>query len=350
MTNVTSTLPASTAIEARPVLWWATLGACFLTLQIWVLGSWVSSSRFVASDPGADTLSTFAMIMQWLICLSFGLGGVWAVFNLGRSLLRGERFSGFQVLMLGTWTATWQDPTLNLIRPIFVYNSHYWNRGSWSEFVPFWLSPNGSKMPEPIFWQMGCYIIMQPQLVLFTMGVIYALRRRCPQLGFASTLLIAFIACGALNTLNELVLVFGEVFAYPGVVHDWSLFPGTQYQYPVYEGFLWAIGTTACAALFCFPDANGHTLVERSIGKLQLSTRKENLLRVLAAGGFINIALSFYIFCCLLISTHIDTWPELPSYFSSGICGEGTGYPCPTKGAPIPTVQMAPDSSLISHP
>lgn len=239
---------------------------------------------------------------------------------------------------------------LNLIRPIFVYNSHYLNRGSWSEFVPIWVSPHGSKMPEPLLWQLGCYLIMQPQLVLFTMWIIRFVQRRWPQLGLAKTLFLAFLACGTFNSINEIILVYGEVFAYPGVVRAWSLFPGTQYQFPVYEGYVWAIGTTACAALFYFTDRNGRTLVERSLETFRLSPPKENALRVLAASGFINIALFLYIFVCLAVSTHIDSWPQLPSYFVSEICGPGTGYPCPVSGTAIPTLQMPPDLALLTPP
>jgi hypothetical protein len=339
-----ATTPAST-----PVLWWAALGGAFLALQLYVLGAWMRSGKFVASDPGADVMPAFAVLMMWLISILFTACALGAAWSLGRSLLRGERFSGLQVLCLGTWTATWQDPTLNLIRPIFVYNSHYFNRGSWSEFVPFWVSPNGSKMPEPLLWQAGCYLIMQPQLVMFTMWVMRLAQRRWPRMGMAGVLLFAFLACGTFNSINELILVRGEVFAYAGVVHRWSLFAGTQYQFPIYEGYVWAIGCTACAALFCFTDGDGRTRIERSIGKLRLSPLKENAVRVLAAGGFINIALFFYIFVCLLVSTHIDSWPPLPSYFVSGICGPGSGYPCPAAGTPIPTLATPADPALLAR-
>lgn len=330
---------SASSSTTRPVYWWATVGALCLLFQFYVLGAWIMSDKFVPSDPGPDQMNGFGVIMEWFIC------GAWVVMGIGglawilRTLLRGERLKVPQVMMLALWTCNWQDPLINAWRPTFLYNMHYWNRGSWSELVPGWLSPNGSKMPEPLLWNVGCYITMVGVGAFVAQWAMRKVQRRWPGLSAMQLIGVGFLAFAVMDTLQEFAMVQGEVFAYGGVIRRFALFAGTRYQFPVFEGFLWSIGTTACAALMFFRDRNGRMLVERGIDDLRLSTGKENVLRVLAVAGFANPALFLYIVIQLFASLYIDAVPaDLPSYFINGICGAGTHYPCPAPDVPIQTI------------
>ena len=343
--NTSTTLSAHDAatmpIEgnpARPVVWWAWIGAGFLLLQLYLFGAWILSDKFVASDPGPDQLTAFGVTMKWVISTIFAGCGIAGVLWLLSTLVRGQRFSGFQVMMLALWTCNWQDPLINAFRPTFLYNMHYLNRGSWTELAPWWLSPYGSKMPEPLLWNIGCYVAMVPIWVGVTLWTLRKIKALWPRLSNPQLLLAAFLAVSFFDTVNEVIMVRGEVFAYAGVIRAWSLFPGTQYQYPLYEGPLWMMGMTACAALLYFADDKGRTWCERSVETLKLSTMKENFLRVLAVGGYVNLWLFLYIIFQMIISMYVDPYPQLPSYFTHGVCGLDIHYPCPDPSLPIKTI------------
>ena len=52
----------------------------------------------------------------------------------------------------------------------------------------------------------------------------------------------------------------------------------------------------------------------------------------------------FYIIPTNAIALHGDTWPKdtlKRSYFTNGLCGDGTDYACPSQGAPIPRPKSA---------
>ncbi len=333
---------------SRPILWWAALGVFFTIVQLTVIGAWVFSDKFIAIDPGPDVLPQTSRIAMWGVALIFGGSGIFAVAWLLRSMLRGERFTTFQTLMVGLWTCTWQDPTLNALRPVAVYNSHYPNRGSWSELFPFWLSPNGSRNPEPVTFMSGLYIFMVPLWVMFSLQMMRAAKRIWPGLNPLQQMVCALVVVAAVQTLAEVVMIDVEIFAYGGAIHALTLFPGTPHQFPIYEAVFWAVGMIACAALVEWPDRDGLLAVERGLPQLALSMRSANILRSIAVAGFANLAIMFYYFAMALSALYADRWTEtLPSYFQNGICGPGSGYACPAPERSVPTIHTAPDPALL---
>jgi hypothetical protein len=85
-----------------------------------------------------------------------------------------------------------------------------------------------------------------------------------------------------------------------------------------------------------FRDDRGRSVVERGVDAMVASTRKKNLLRVLAVTGFINVVfVTFYNLPIQFFNLHVDTMPTHPTYLRSGLCGEGTPYSCPGPEVPI---------------
>ncbi len=107
---------------------------------------------------------------------------------------------------------------------------------------------------------------------------------------------------------------------------------------------MWGGGVQA--ALCClrfFTDDRGRTVVERGgLDNIRGGFAKQQFVRFLAI--FAAISASFFVFYIIppaqFMATHADPWPEdvqKRSYFTSGICGDGTDRPCPDPSLPIPT-------------
>lgn len=328
---------------ARPVLWWALLGFGFLMLQLWVFGAWIASADFAPADPGPDAQSLLGTITMWGIAAGFvplGLaGGLWVL----ATVLRGRDLSTVQVLMIGCGLCLWQDATVNLLRPVALYNSHYPNMGTWAEHIPWWFSPNGRGNAQPLTFQSALYFVMVPVWVLTAYGVMKGAKRLWPALVGPHLVLIALAVITIAQTGAEVAMVRGEIFAYGGVIRALSLFPGTRWQFPVYGAFLWAVGTVALGCLLYWRDAAGRTPVEAGIERVRAGVLGRNLLRGLAMAGAANLAILTYYLGFMFVSLYSDAWPaDFPSYFRNGICGPGTGYPCPAPELPIPGPGVPP--------
>jgi hypothetical protein len=90
-------------------------------------------------------------------------------------------------------------------------------------------------------------------------------------------------------------------------------------------------------------DDRGNTIMERGIEEMKVSRRQRDALRALAVTGAVTITFLVYNVCFLWVSQlENTTTPDYPSYMRDGICGPGTGYPCPATGTPIPTKHQPP--------
>lgn len=331
------------AAKARPILWWATLGAGFLALQLYILASWILSDDFKPVAPGPDALSPIGTMTMWGVAITFVGAAIGGVAWIGWSLARGRALSTTQILMVGCWTCLWQDATINLLRPVALYNTHYPNMGSWAEHIPFWFSPNGVLNAQPLTFQSSLYLVMIPLWVLTAFWVMKTARRLWPRLVMPQLILIAMAFITVAQTGAEVAMVRGEIFAYGGAIHALSVFPGTRWQFPVYGAFLWSIGTVALGALLLRRDQAGRTAVEQGIERLTLATGASNGLRCLAMAGAANLAILAYYLPFMFVSLYSDPWPtDFPSYFRNGICGAETGYACPDPGLPIPSRRVPP--------
>lgn len=334
---------AAVPARARPVLWWALLGLGFLGLQAYVFGSWIGSGDFRPADPGPDALTPLGAATMWGIAYSYVplglLAGLWVLVT----FLRGREFSAVQILMIGCGLCLWQDATVNLVRPVALYNTHYPNLGTWAEHIPWWFSPNGRGNAQPLTFQSALYFVMVPFWVLTAQWVMKAARRLWPALVGPQLALIAIAFITVAQTGAEVAMVRGEIFAYGGVIQALSVFPGTRWQFPVYGAFLWALGTVALGCLMYWRDPDGRTLVEAGIERVKAGVFGRNVIRSLAMAGAANLAILIYYLGFMFVSLYSDPWPgDFPSYFRNGICGDGTGYACPAPDLPVPSRWVPP--------
>ncbi|PWR17568.1 spirocyclase AveC family protein [Zavarzinia compransoris] len=334
------------AARARPILWWALLGLSFVALQAYIFGSWIGSADFRAADPGPDALTPLGRITMWGLAFSFvplgALAGLWVL----ATILRGRDLSTVQIVMIGCGLCLWQDATVNLVRPVALYNTHYPNMGTWAAHIPWWLSPNGSGNAQPLTFQSALYFVMVPVWVYTAYGVMTAAKRLWPALVGPHLVLIAVAFITIAQTGAEVAMVRGEIFAYGGTIHALTVFPGTRWQFPVYGAFLWALGTVALGCLLYWRAGDGRTLVEAGLERVKAGVTGRNILRALAMTGAANLAILLYYLGFMVVSLYSDPWPtDFPSYFRNGICGEGTGYACPAPDLPIPTRTVPPNAN-----
>lgn len=328
--------------QTQPIMWWAGLGAFFVVLQIYIFAAWIGSPHFTPTLPGPTPLPWFSALEIMVIQVGapiLVLGGlVWLVVatrRLGRVPTLG--------LIVFAWaSAYWQDPLINYVRPAFSYNSHFINFGSWCELVPGWLSPNGSKMPEPLFFGLGAYAFVIPTSALICAFAMRQVKRLRPRTTGFQLVLVALATMFACDLVVEGLLVYTQMYAYTGSIHALSLWPGTLHQFPLYESLLGGAAAAASGALFYFRDDKGNTLVERGVQNLRIQ-RGATLMRALAISGFVNLVLLSTTLIYIFLNLQMDPWPtNVPSYLRNGVCGVGTQIECPGPDVHIPTLRSGP--------
>jgi hypothetical protein len=327
--------------QSNAITWWAAIGACFALLQIYIFGSWINSPHFTPTPTGNSPLAWYPQHL--ILVIQFGApvlvvsGLLWFIYTTHRE----GRVPTLALIVLGWASAYWQDPLINYVRPAFSYNSHFINFGSWCELVPGWITPNGSKMPEPLLFGLGAYAFVVPLTALICAFAMRTAKQWRPATTSFQLILVAFITMFFCDLVAEFFLVATHMYVYMGSIHELSLFPGTLHQFPLYESVLGGATVAATGSLFYFRDDKGNTLVERGAQNLTIK-RGMTALRALAIIGFVNVVVLTYTILYIFLNLQMDAWPQdIPSYLRNGICGEGTSIACPAPGVPIHTIDSA---------
>ena len=121
---------------------------------------------------------------------------------------------------------------------------------------------------------------------------------------------------------------------------------------------MWGGVQAGFCSLRFFTDDRGRTFAERGLERVQGGAVKRQSMRFLAI--FAAVSAFFFVFYNLpaqWLAMHADPWPEdiqKRSYFTMGICGEGTGRLCPHPALPIDqgetSATIAPDGSVVLPP
>ncbi|HEX5659582.1 MAG TPA: spirocyclase AveC family protein [Polyangiales bacterium] len=335
--STSAVLGKSTAIH-----YWAAVGAFFIVLQVYIFARWIGSEHFTPAPIGDTPQPQFQQYVMWLFQSTvplFMLGGwAWIAWQARRD----GRLPAYGLIMLGWASVYWQDPLINYVRPSFSYSSYWVNFGSWCELVPGWLSPNGSKMPEPLLFGAGAYAFFVPISALICLGWMRLAKRLVPSINTLGLIGVALVSMFVTDMLAEGTMVLTGVYSYLGVIHSLSIFDGELHQFPLYESLLGGGCAAATGSLLYFRDDKGNMLVERGLENLKRK-RGNELLRVLAVSGFVNIVVSTYTVLFIFLNLQLDAFPkDVPSYFLNGVCGKGTDYECPGPDVAIPLKSSGP--------
>jgi hypothetical protein len=319
----------------RTVLWWAGFGAAMVLLQLYVYGSWIASDDFkvvpTGIDPVPDSEKMWAVMLQVAFTATALATTAWIV----RGCVKQRRLTFDAKLMLGWWSILWLDPAQFFLRPINLYNSYYFNRGSWVTHIPGWIAHNVQNLPNPWFMEGAAYGFMILSSIAVCL-VLAKVRARRPRTSGVLLFAVGWVLLGlGIFVLEEYIMIRGGWLSWSGVIHEVSIFDGTRYQFPWTESFFFGAMCTGMAALRFWRDDRGRSFVERGSESIA-SSRKATIVSVLAIIGFANVIMIAYNLVMIVQSLYVDPTPEIyPSYMLNGICGAGTEFRCPGPDVPI---------------
>ena len=331
---------------AGPVVWWASAGVVSILVQTYVYGSWLISGEATktptGSDPVPDTVKLWAWVFQTLSISALIILAVYCV----RRCRREGRLTFDAMLAIALPLTFWMDTAINYLRPIWAYNSYLVNLGAWNLHIPGWISPHGNRVPEPLLMSLPVY---GPWFVTFAALFCWLARRahaRNPNFGKVRTFLLGVVVLAVLDTVLELFFIRGEIWAYTGVIREFSLFPGERYQFPIYEALFIGVFCSILGMLRYYRDDRGLTRIERGVDDLRISQRKRSLVSALAFIGLANGMMVVLNIGYNWAGLYADETPVYPSYLVNGLCGPGTGYECPAPDVPVYSRDTPPRPDL----
>lgn len=319
-----------------PVKAWAFIGLAFTVLQLYVYIRWVASPDFHHPQTGTDPVPGIVKFWAWFVqiatLIAIGVAILWVV----RQVRRERRLTFDGILLIAWFSVMWQDPVLNYIRPTFFYNSYLISFGSWVEYVPGWISPNGGNLPSPLLMSGFGYL----SCLLFSIGITAAMRqakRLRPSMGVLGLVTVAMVTAFFMDLAYEVFMVRTSLYAYSGAVHSLSLWGGERYQFPLYESLFWGFVWASTGVLRYFRDDKGRSVVERGAESLAVSQRTKTVWRTFAVIGFLNTMYVIFNIAINFAALQIDSTPKgYPTYLRNDMCGAGTQYACPGPEVPIP--------------
>lgn len=314
-------------------MWLARLGAVFVVFQLYVYARWIFSDEFRPAPAGPDPIpgSSIAWIRFWEIgCM---LGGVVLLVWLIRKTRRDKQLPAIGIFVVAWLLAAWQDPGVNAVRPVFGYNAGFFNMGTWGGFIPGWVH-KGAENPQPIIYFLASYILLTPLAIMGIDQVIARMRKTWPRINTAGVLFVMLVLFIVLDIVLEQYFHRIKLWTYLRVDDTWSIFGGTLYQFPLYEGIVFGgLVSVSSIAIYCLRDRNGRMISDIGIEKLK-SKRTVTLVRILALTAVFNLIMLVFNLGFNLVNQHAELQPpadEVPSYLHHGMCGVGPNPPCPPR-------------------
>lgn len=320
------------AKDSPPIVWLARLGAAFVIFQTYVYLRWIFSDNFAPAPNGSDEIpaSQMTWIRFWEIgCLVLGVVLFWWI---ARKVRREREFPALGVFVLAWLLAAWQDVGVNAVRPVFGYNGGFFNMGTWGEFIPGWVE-KGPENPQPIIYFLASYIVLTPLAIMGIDKLIETVRKRFPRVNKAGVIAFMIVLFTVNCTVLEQFFLRIGMWHYLRVDEDWSIFPGTMFQFPLYEGvFFGGVVTVLSIGIYCFRGSDGMMLTDKGIEKVR-NKRWLPVVRILALTAVFNLVMMVFMLGFNFVNQHADVQPaeNVPSYVHHGMCGIDPNPPCPAR-------------------
>lgn len=342
--------------RARPVLWWAGIGAILLALEAYVIGDWILSGNAKPTPVGPSPVPTYMKVSLTLWHIIGGIAFVWVVWRFLVMPWRRERRLSFDGMLVIAWgLGYWQDPLSNYGVRAFSYNAWMPNLGNWTSSLPGASAPNSNLVPEPLLLTGPLFVWMLFGFSVTACHLMRMAKQRWPQLSPWGLCVACFVGFVVFDFVLEVFCVWTGYFAYPSTIKSLTVFWGRYYQFPIYEAILWGLCWALGTCLRYYRDDKGHAVVERGIDRVHTGRRTKTLLRFLALSGALNvIMLVGYNLPFQVISSRATGWPRdfvSRSYFTNGVCGPGTTFECPGEGVPLVragAARVGPDGTLVT--
>jgi Spirocyclase AveC-like len=319
--------------KARPVLWWAAVGAAAVALQTWIYGSWIASDDFRTVTIGRSEVPGHERVWAWILQILFSAAALAAITFVVRTCVKQRRLTLEAKILLAWWAVIWLDPSANYFRPQYFFNSYYVNMGSWAGHIPGWVSRGGSNLPFPFMIDFASYT----NSVLATVvgaHLMRAVRRRRPQTGALGLVLVAWAFLSLVVFCVEDLLIRTGWLVWNGIPGV-TLWAHSRMAIPLTEVLVWGATQTALAALFFFKDDRGQVVVERGLDRVPVTGWRRTAVSAMAIIGFATAAQLAYGVISAPLGFYVGRQPDIPSYLRNGACGEGTPYRCPGPDVPV---------------
>jgi hypothetical protein len=332
---MSATVEVARKSYSRVGLIFATIGAFFIALQVYVVSTWMLSPAFRATPIGADPIpANIRATLDHYQTTAIAVGSA-ALIWLIQGIVRTGRIDKWRLLMLGWLSAYWLDPWLDFLRPMFTYNSYMFNRGCWCKFIPFWRSPAGDRIAEPLIIVGSAYFWNFALVCFLAYAVMRWLRNSRPGASWAGAILCGFAAIWVTMSMLDLAATrFMGFDAWPIATPSVTLWAGRPYQFPLYEFILFPSQFVVCALVMMRSGSEpGTTIIESGLERLPGATR--TAARVLAFVALCNLSNLVYTTALGAYALRGGTYPaNMPSWLADQQCGPQTPATCQAPREP----------------
>ncbi len=320
--------PEQTTPQTRPatrshgVVVWAVIGLAWVVLCAQVLTSWLTGPDFgPAPIVGPDEMATGKVValrvlevLSVLVLLASSWRMAWVPWRRDR-VIRIEA-----LLIVGGVLGFVADSFLNVYDFLFAFNAHSVNLGAWNGSLPFHRTGVPTGYGEALLWGLPMYIYFCSALGAMGLALKDRMRARWP--GASETLLLTgmwlFFLVFDLVVENAIIRLT-DAYSFVRTQRGLTLWPGSQYQFPVYESICVAFVAMAFAAVRMSADGSpdGLSFVERGLGDLPRALKGP--ARVLAAVGYSAVVLILlYHLPFNWLGVGGGSLAHLPSYLTPG--------------------------------
>ena len=340
----------------RAIHVWSGIGAFWLLLSGYIFATWIlgghSHTTATGVTPVPESMKFNAVFWQSFLGL---LSAILFYYFVVKGWRREGRLPLYGMLYIAAQSMWWQDALLNFFSPVFTYNSILINWGSWNASVPGWVSPNAEKMPSPVLLYLGLYPVFFCGATVALVALMRKMKARWPGLSNFQLVSVMFVALGLFAVLAEGTWLRTGMYTYTGLYSPITLWPDQAYKVPVFSVFvLDSLVLTLLACLIYYRDDQGRTYVERGCERLGAGFRT-GAMRCLAVVGAANtILFAAYNIPMNYLAIIGPGWAPAvleKSYFTNGVCGDGSSYACPGGAVPMAVgkyqIHLGPDGRLV---
>jgi hypothetical protein len=219
------------------------------------------------------------------------------------------------MIVIGALLTIIIDPVINYFHYTFAWNAEALNLGTWHFTFPLASKDVGS-YGEGLAWAGPMYLYLGLGLSVIMVRVIERLRRRRPLISNVASYSIATFSVFLLDCVLELIFLRTHIYAYPRTIKAFTLFPGSEYQFPVYESVfvaLFALGF-CLLRMSALESADGLSFVERGLHRIR--PRARTATRLFAIIGFsIFCGFTTYFLTWSWLSVNVNSYNRhVPSY------------------------------------
>ncbi len=250
-----------------------------------------------------------------------------------RPWIRARRVPLDGKILLGMMFAYVVDPTLNVFNDAFAMNAHSLSFGSWGHLLPIGSSPGQEHFAEGLLWAPQLYMYFGLLAAIAGCWTLRGLRHRLPGASMPTLYAVLFVVFMAADCVAEVgLLVYPQLYVFPGVPAKFSLFAGKIYQFPLYQSVFAAVFATMVTWLRDSVDADGRSAVERGVDALPISSLRKHAMSFAAVTGFCTASALVYFLPYGYATMTADTYVKLPSYLApAAYCGVRGRPLCPSE-------------------